>query len=123
LYKKREDKKMYKIRISTKNFKYRKSNNLSDEISNDTCKALDGKKWEYKTEKGLLNRLNFLLGYNSTIKPYSKSNLITIKGTLYEKRQIPIKLPGMCSGFIDLREVVNIVKRDGKFKIPKIVIL
>jgi hypothetical protein len=29
----------------------------------------------------------------------------------------------MCSGFIDLREVVNIVKRDGKFKIPKIVIL
>ena len=112
--------KTYVIKLKLEGFPTDKEfNNFEKQLIHDTCKALDGLEWEYKTLKGVSSRLSASVGYHSNINLNSKNNQLTIGHKIYGgKRKIKKALPGMCSGAFSINHIIDLLKRNRKVKLP-----
>jgi hypothetical protein len=110
----------YLIRLDTRNFNYSDNQgNLEKQIINDTCKALNGLEWKYKTEKGLINRINSILGFYIEKGTLSKNNSLIIEHEIYGgKRKIKKALPGICSGAFSIKYIIKNINLNREVKIP-----
>lgn len=107
---------MFKIKIDTKDFNSHKRRNWNNQLYNDFAVAINGMEYVCNTEEEAIDRLNFIAGYGSSIS--WEGNMITLEDDRYGKQYMAICLPGYAQGYVDIKKVIEQVKKDGIKKIP-----
>lgn len=109
---------MYEIRIDTSRFEDKRRRTWETQLHNDLCVKLNGLTWSYKTTSDLEDRLNALQGKGSAINIYAENNHITLRDASYGVQRVRKGLPGICTGYISWKKVIEHLDIHGYVKIP-----
>lgn len=110
---------MYKVELDSTQYVSKKRKTWENQLYNDLCVRLNGMSWEYKTLVGAINRVKFLTGQHvESIDGFAPNNYLVLKGEPYGTQRLPKKLPGICTGYVDLQKVANTVEKMGVVRLP-----
>jgi len=103
----------YKIVFNTDNFQSKNRRNWERQLYNDWTKAVNHFELFCKSDKELLNELNYIVGRK--IKK-DRHNFI-LQNKKYGQREMSYKLPGFCQGYVDFDKIIEELKNKSRYTI------
>lgn len=105
---------MYKIRFNTEKFDSRRRRDWNNQLYNDFAVAINGKEYICDSREQALDRLKFIAGISSTIDQSREENHIYLEDERYSKQFMPLRMPGIPQGYVDIEKRLDRAEQNGK---------
>ena len=105
----------YIIKFNTENFESKNRTSWEKQLYNDFVVKLNGKEFVCHSKEEAIKRLEFIAGRKNS---FPKEDPITLKNKKYGEKSMPLQMPGVAQGYVDLEASLKKAEENWVYRIP-----